>query len=136
MNDEKEEEDANKLVIVEIKNTISKRVDTIDNASLGAWGLVLPILPEFHIDGRPYILLNDIHNIFNIREDFALAKIAKYQEEHDGMMTVRTRNLSPTMMRRNVVKYVSTEPSSIGRKAMLLMKSYLLVSKKGMDMTN
>ena len=77
MNDEKEEEDAKKLDIVEIKNTISKRVDTIDNASLGAWGLVLPILPEFHIDGRPYILLNDIQNIFNIREDFALAKIAK-----------------------------------------------------------
>lgn len=87
MDNEKEAEDAKQLDIVAIKATIMKKAECVENASLEAWGFILPILPKFHIGGRAYVLLTDIQHVFNMREDYALSKIAKFQEEQDGWVS-------------------------------------------------
>ncbi len=46
--------------------------------------LQVPIFPEFKIEGKQYILLSDIQKVFSIREDYALAAIAKTTEQNEG----------------------------------------------------
>lgn len=84
MDDEREAEDIKQLDMVALKTAIVKTVTSVQTENLDTWGLVLPIMPKFNIEGRAYILLSDIQNVFNKRENHALAKIAKYQEEHEG----------------------------------------------------
>lgn len=87
LDEEKEAEAAKQLDIIEIKNTLSKNIMDVDPLHIDAWGLILPILPEFYFGDRAYLLLADIQNVFNILEDYALSKIAKFQELEDGWVS-------------------------------------------------
>ena len=43
----------------------------------------VPVLPSFPFSDKQYILVTDLQNVFNIREDYCLAVIAQNHEEHE-----------------------------------------------------
>ena len=79
-----EEKQAESVSLIALKQNISKTVQSAGEVDVMSHSLQLPILPEFQIEGNRYILLSDIQKVFSIREDYALAAIAKTAEQNDG----------------------------------------------------
>ena len=79
-----EEKKAESLSLLALKGDISKTAAVAGKVPISDCQLQLPILPEFQIEGNRYVLLSDIQKVFSIREDYALAAIAKTTEQNEG----------------------------------------------------